>query len=110
MKVPKVLAGRGRNKRGEGTDPNDDNRTAKKPKIEETEGDLKQMEADLDAEAIKQIILNNVRTLDVEKRTEEKAMACWNQLAKELTLRFTDNKHEGLTIEEEEVKANETEL
>jgi hypothetical protein len=68
------------------------------------------MVADLDAEAIKQIILNNVQTLDVEQQTEAKARACWSQLTRELTVWFTDNKHQGLTIEEEEVKANETEL
>jgi hypothetical protein len=60
------------------------------------------LNANLDAEAIKQIVLTNARTLDVELRTKAKVMACWNQLARDLTVRFTDNKHQGLTIEEEE--------
>jgi hypothetical protein len=108
---PKVLAGLGKSgRRIDETGLNDDNQTAKKPKIEETNGGMKQMEADLDAEAIKQIIINNAQTLDVEQQTEAKAMACWNQLARELTVRLTDNKHQGLTIEEEEVKAKATEL
>jgi hypothetical protein len=101
---------RAQGRRIDKTGLNDDTPTAKKPKIEETEGGLKQMEADFHAEAIKRIIINNARALDVEQRTEAKAMACWNQLARELTVRFTDNKHQGLTIEEEEVKANESEL
>jgi hypothetical protein len=91
-----------RGRRIDETDPNDDNRTAKKNKTEETEEGLEQLNANLDAEAIKQLIL----TLDVEQRTKAKAMACWNQLARGLTVRFTDNKHQGLTIEEEEVKAH----
>jgi hypothetical protein len=84
------------------TDLNDDNRTAQKNKTEETEEGLEQLNASLDAEAIKQIVLNNARTLDVEQWTKAKAMACWNQLARDLTMRFTDNKHQGFTIEEEE--------
>jgi hypothetical protein len=69
------------------------------------------LNANLDAEAIKQIILTNAQTLDVEQQTKAKTMACWNQLARGLTVRFTDNKHQGLTIiEDKEVKANETEL
>jgi hypothetical protein len=41
------------------TDPNDDNWTAKNPKTEETKEGLEQLNAYLDAEAIKQIILTN---------------------------------------------------
>jgi hypothetical protein len=125
MQAPKVLGARGKSgnisssmdkreakgtaqgKRIDKTDPNDDNQTATKPKIKETKGGLEQLNANLDAEAIKQIILNSVFTLDVEQQTEAKAMACWNQLARDLTgVRFTDNKHEGLSIEEEEINCS----
>jgi hypothetical protein len=66
-----------------------------------------ELESAEDAEAIKQIIITNVRKLDEEQWTDTKAMACWNQLARDLTMRFTDNKHQGSTIEEHEVKAEQ---
>jgi hypothetical protein len=41
--------------------------------------------------------------LNEEQRTEAKAMICWNQLARELTMWVTENKHQGSTIEEGEI-------
>jgi hypothetical protein len=66
-----------------------------------------ELESAEDAAAIKQIIITNVRKLDEEQRTDTKAMACWNQLARDLTMRLTDNKHQGSTIKEHEVKAEQ---
>jgi hypothetical protein len=67
----------------------------------EEAGQYDPMKAELAAEAIKQRIIGNVRNLDEEQRTEPKAMTCWNQLARELTMWVTDNNHQGSTIEEE---------
>jgi hypothetical protein len=94
MRKPKVFAKRGR--------AVDDPQTVKRPKVEDA-GQNEEMKAEIAAAAIKRIIIGNVRTLNEEQRTEAKAMICWNQLARELTMWVTENKHQGSTIEEGEI-------
>jgi hypothetical protein len=70
-----------------------------------------QLESAEDVAAIKQIIITNFQKLDdKEQWTDTKAMACWNQLARDLTMRLTDNKHQGSTSEEHKVKAEQPAL
>jgi hypothetical protein len=45
-----------------------------------------------------------------EQWTDTKAMTCWNQLARDLTIRLNDNMHQGATIEEHEVKSKQSKL
>jgi hypothetical protein len=69
----------------------------------EEAGQYNPLKAEIAAEAIKRIIISNVRNLDEEQHTEAKALTCWNQLARELTLWVTENTHQGSTIQEEEI-------
>jgi hypothetical protein len=81
--------------------PEHDNETRSNKRIKSDPMDV--LHTGVDATAIKDKIIANVRKLDKDHRINAKAMTCWNELARDLTMLFTDKTYQGLTIEEHEV-------